>query len=131
MEMNSPDMVRRRVRRIWVGVGLFLILFVAAAIAAYELIASPFQAMFLAGYGKRLTYQTEAGPSDSLRFPEAGPARRGQPRARPRGVRPRFLLRVGGPGRRRDAARGAGLHRPAPAGRRPVRRPQRVRRLLP
>jgi len=73
MEMNSPDVVRRRVRGLWFGVGLFVVLFVAAAIAAYELIASPFQAMFLAGYGKRLTYQTTAGPSDSIRFPSAGP----------------------------------------------------------
>jgi membrane peptidoglycan carboxypeptidase len=73
MEMNSPDTVRRRVRRLWFGGLLFLVLLVAAAIAAYELIASPFQAMFLAGYGKRLTYQTSAGASDSIRFPEAGP----------------------------------------------------------
>jgi membrane peptidoglycan carboxypeptidase len=73
MEMNSPDMVRRRVRRIWVGTLLFVALVVSAAIAAYELIASPLQAMFLAGYGKRLTYEVVSGPSDSIRFPETGP----------------------------------------------------------
>jgi membrane peptidoglycan carboxypeptidase len=73
MEMVSPDIVHRRVRRIILGAFLLLALLAAATFAAYELIASPFQAMLLAGYGKRLTYQVESGPSDSIRFPGAGP----------------------------------------------------------
>ncbi len=54
---------------------LFLLLafLLAALIAAYELIASPFQAMVLAGYGKKLTFQLEAGENKNFRAPEAGP----------------------------------------------------------
>ncbi|MDD3838899.1 MAG: hypothetical protein PHG43_13800, partial [Phenylobacterium sp.] len=55
----------------WLGVGLILL--VTAGVAAYELIASPFQAMLLADYAKRLTYRTEPGPSDRVRFPAVGP----------------------------------------------------------
>ncbi|KAF0101796.1 MAG: glycosyl transferase family protein [bacterium] len=59
------------------GPGFWIFIFVAmllgALVAAYELIASPFQAMVLAGYGKRLTFQTEAGENPDLRTPEAGP----------------------------------------------------------
>jgi membrane peptidoglycan carboxypeptidase len=55
----------------WLTFGLaFLAL---AVVAAYELIASPFQAMLLADYARRLTYHDEPGPSDRIRFPEAGP----------------------------------------------------------
>ena len=61
----------RRRTGFWLAFGLILLLL--AGIAAYELIASPFQAMLLADYAKRLTYRTEAGPSDRVRFPEAGP----------------------------------------------------------
>jgi membrane peptidoglycan carboxypeptidase len=45
----------------------------AALIAAYELIASPLQAMFLADYAKRLNYHDGNGPSDRIRFPKFGP----------------------------------------------------------
>lgn len=71
--MSSADVVRRRLRRLWLWPLLGLLLLVAAAIAAYELIASPFQAMVLAGYGKRLTFQLEAGESEALLTPTAGP----------------------------------------------------------
>ena len=52
---------------------IFAAMLVGALVAAHELIASPFQAMVLAGYGKRLTFQTEAGENPDLRTPEAGP----------------------------------------------------------
>jgi membrane peptidoglycan carboxypeptidase len=52
---------------------IVLALLVGALIAAYELIASPFQAMVLAGYGKRLTYELEAGEHAEMRTPESGP----------------------------------------------------------
>jgi len=53
---------------------LFGLVFVAAAlVAAYELIASPVQAMFLADYARRLNYRDMAGASDSIRFPKYGP----------------------------------------------------------
>lgn len=71
--MSSADVVRRRLRRLWLWPLLGLLLLIAAAIAAYELIASPFQAMVLAGYGKRLTFQLEAGESEALLTPGAGP----------------------------------------------------------
>jgi membrane peptidoglycan carboxypeptidase len=60
-------------RHPWMWAFLVLLLLIGAAIAAYELIASPFQAMVLAGYGKRLTFQIEAGENTSLRTPKAGP----------------------------------------------------------
>jgi membrane peptidoglycan carboxypeptidase len=59
--MNSADIVQRRLRRLWLWPLVFLSLLTLAVIAAYELIASPFQAMVLAGYGKRLNFQLEAG----------------------------------------------------------------------
>ncbi|MBI5331496.1 MAG: penicillin-binding protein [Betaproteobacteria bacterium] len=52
---------------------LLLVFLLAALIAAYELIASPFQAMVLAGYGKKLTFQVQAGENPKFRAPEAGP----------------------------------------------------------
>jgi len=60
-------------RHPWLWAFLVLLLLLGAAIAAYELIASPFQAMVLAGYGKRLTFQSEAGENTGLRTPKAGP----------------------------------------------------------
>jgi len=62
-----------RRRRLWPWLLPLLAIIVLAVIAAYELIASPLQAMLLANYGKRLTFATQPGPSDSVRFPEAGP----------------------------------------------------------
>jgi len=50
-----------------------LLVFAAALIAAYEMIASPFQAMLLAGYGKRLTWTLNDGPSAQIVFPGQGP----------------------------------------------------------
>ena len=55
----------------WITIGIAVLL--GALIAAYELIASPFQAMVLAGYGKRLTFQLETGENPDLRAPAAGP----------------------------------------------------------
>jgi membrane peptidoglycan carboxypeptidase len=60
-------------RRAWSWLLFGLIFVGAAVIAAYELIASPVQAMFLADYAKRLNFHDEAGPSDSIRFPKFGP----------------------------------------------------------
>ncbi len=68
-----PDPMKIKKRRFLIGVLIFLLLIVGAVIAAYELIASPFQAMLLAGYGKRLTFQTEAGENPALRTPKFGP----------------------------------------------------------
>ena len=65
--------MKRKKRRFLFGLLIFLMLIVGAVIAAYELIASPFQAMLLAGYGKRLTFQTEAGENTALRAPKFGP----------------------------------------------------------
>ncbi|MFA5082732.1 MAG: transglycosylase domain-containing protein [Hydrogenophilaceae bacterium] len=61
-------------RRNWFWLTFGLVLFGLAGVAAYELIASPFQAMLLADYAKRLTYRTESGPSDLIRYPTAGPS---------------------------------------------------------
>ena len=60
-------------RHPWLWAFLILFLLIGAAVAAYELIASPFQAMVLAGYGKRLTFQLEPGENSELRTPVAGP----------------------------------------------------------
>lgn len=60
-------------RRPWLWAFLFVLLLAGAVIAAYELIASPFQAMVLAGYGKRLTFKVEAGENTNLHTPKAGP----------------------------------------------------------
>ena len=57
----------------WLWAFLILLLVAGAVMAAYELIASPFQAMVLAGYGKRLTFQLEPGENRDLRTPTAGP----------------------------------------------------------
>ncbi|MDD3528310.1 MAG: transglycosylase domain-containing protein [Gallionellaceae bacterium] len=56
---------------LWLGSGLLLLALVG--VAFHELTASPLQAMVLADYGKRLTYRSEPGPSDRIRFPAAGP----------------------------------------------------------
>ncbi len=64
---------RPRGRRVWPWLLLGVAMLAGALIAAYELIASPFQAMVLAGYGKRLTFQLEAGENPDARTPEAGP----------------------------------------------------------
>lgn len=60
-------------RHPWLWAFLVLLLLLGAVVAAYELIASPFQAMVLAGYGKRLTFQNETGENAGLRTPAAGP----------------------------------------------------------
>ncbi len=62
----------KRIGRFWLIFSL--VLFGLAGLAAYELIASPFQAMLLADYAKRLTYRTGPGPSNLIRFPSAGPS---------------------------------------------------------
>ncbi len=64
---------KRPQRHPWLWALLVLLLLVGAVIAAYELIASPIQAMLLAGYGKKLTFQSEIGENSSLRTPTAGP----------------------------------------------------------
>ncbi len=69
--LEPPRPVRPKRRWPWWVLGLAF--FVAALIAAYEMIASPFQALLLAGYGKRLNWQVLDGPSDQIRFPDAGP----------------------------------------------------------
>ncbi len=63
----------RRPSRRWLWPVGILALLAAAVIAAYELIASPFQAMFLARYAERLAFTLEQGKSDRIRFPESGP----------------------------------------------------------
>jgi len=68
-----PDPMKRKKRRFLIGVLIVLALIVGAVIAAYEMIASPFQAMLLAGYGKRLTFQIEAGEAAAPRVPKYGP----------------------------------------------------------
>ncbi len=72
MTLPEAEPAKRR-RRLWPWLLPALAILVAAIIAAYELIASPFQAMLLAAYGKRLIYTSQPGPSDSIRFPESGP----------------------------------------------------------
>ncbi len=62
-----------RPKRRWPWWVVGLAFFVAALIAAYEMIASPFQALLLAGYGKRLNWQVLDGPSEQIRFPDKGP----------------------------------------------------------
>jgi membrane peptidoglycan carboxypeptidase len=59
--MSDADAVQRRLRRLWLWPLIFVVLLLGAMVAAYELIASPFQAMVLAGYGKRLTFQMKEG----------------------------------------------------------------------
>ena len=72
--MTLPDTIAPpERRRVWVWLLPLAAIVVAALIAAYELIASPFQAMLLANYGKRLTYASQVGASDSIRFPAGGP----------------------------------------------------------
>ncbi len=70
-EALPPKKPRKLSRWFWAMIALAVLL--GALIAAYELIASPFQAMVLAGYGKRLTFQLEAGENKEIRTPKAGP----------------------------------------------------------
>ena len=70
-EALPPRKPRRFGPWFWTFVGVMIL--VGALIAAYELIASPFQAMVLAGYGKRLTFQLEPGEDKAFRAPSAGP----------------------------------------------------------
>jgi len=65
--------IPRRPMRIWPWAMLALLFLVGALIAAYELIASPLQAMVLAGYSKRLSYQTQTGENRDLSVPGYGP----------------------------------------------------------
>ncbi len=69
--MEGGALFRRAPRRWLWPVGILAAL-AAAAIAAYELIASPLQAQFLARYGERLTFSLGEGPSDRIRFPDTG-----------------------------------------------------------
>ncbi|MEW5770980.1 MAG: transglycosylase domain-containing protein [Pseudomonadota bacterium] len=71
--MSDAAVVRRRLRRLWLWPLLFLALLAVAVVAAYELIASPFQAMVLAGYGKRLTFQVEDGANAQAPAAPRGP----------------------------------------------------------
>ncbi len=68
-----PDPLKRKIRRFQIAMLIIFMIIVGAVIAAYEMIASPFQAMLLAGYGKRLTFQIEAGENPALRVPMHGP----------------------------------------------------------
>ncbi len=70
-ESKLPPLKPQRHTLLWVFI--FLSLLAGATVAAYELIASPFQAMVLAGYGKRLTFQMAPGENTHLRTPAAGP----------------------------------------------------------
>ncbi len=71
--MSTPEIVRRRIRNLWLGALLFVLLLTGAIFAAYEMVASPLQAMFLADFARRLNFQLEPGPSERIRFPEVGP----------------------------------------------------------
>jgi membrane peptidoglycan carboxypeptidase len=71
--MPSHQEVLVRKRRLWLWPLILLILIGAAGVIAYELVASPFQAVLLANYGKRLTYDIQSGPSERIRFPANGP----------------------------------------------------------
>lgn len=68
--MNDQPRPRRR---IWPWLLLVPLLLAGALFAAYELIASPFQAMALAGYGKRLTFQVKNGEALALLPAAQGP----------------------------------------------------------
>lgn len=68
-----PDPLKRKIHRFQIASLIVFLIIVGAVIAAYEMIASPFQAMLLAGYGKRLTYQVEAGENPAFSVPTFGP----------------------------------------------------------
>lgn len=68
-----PDPLKVKIRRFQIGVLIGLLIALAAVFAAYEMIASPFQAMLLAGYGKKLTFRTESGTNPEFRVPGFGP----------------------------------------------------------
>ncbi len=68
-----PDPLKRKIRRFQIAMLIVFLIIIGAVIAAYEMIASPFQAMLLAGYGKRLSFQIEAGDNPALRVPKFGP----------------------------------------------------------
>ncbi len=70
--MQGGALFRRPARR-WLWPLGILLLLAAAVIAAYELVASPLQAQFLAHYGERLKFWLEDGASRSIRFPKTGP----------------------------------------------------------
>jgi len=70
--MKGGALFRRPARR-WLWPLGILLLLAAAVITAYELIASPLQAKFLARYGERLRYWLADGPSERIRFPATGP----------------------------------------------------------
>ncbi|MCX7672747.1 MAG: transglycosylase domain-containing protein [Thiobacillaceae bacterium] len=70
--MQGGALFRRPPRR-WLWPLAILAALAAAVIAAYELIASPLQAQFLAHYGERLTFSLGEGESPSIRFPAHGP----------------------------------------------------------
>ncbi len=70
---GSPAPVKVKSRRIWLWLLIGIAVLLGALIAAYELIASPFQAMVLAGYGKRLSFQMADGENPALRTPKNGP----------------------------------------------------------
>ncbi|MEW6678115.1 MAG: transglycosylase domain-containing protein [Pseudomonadota bacterium] len=88
--MSSADIVKRRLRRLWLWPLLMVLLLAAAVFAAYELIASPLQAMVLAGYGKRLTFQLQEGRNATPPPSPTGPydVRLGYPEL------PRFITRL-------------------------------------
>jgi membrane peptidoglycan carboxypeptidase len=68
-----PDPLKRKIRRVQIGLLIFVLILVGAVIAAYEMIASPLQAMLLAGYGKHLTFQLKQGENSDLHTPKYGP----------------------------------------------------------
>lgn len=68
-----PDPLKRKIRRFQIGLLIFFLIVVGALIAAYEMIASPLQAMLLAGYGKHLTFQLKPGENTDLHTPKFGP----------------------------------------------------------
>ncbi len=68
-----PDPLKRKIRRFQIGLLIFFLIVVGALIAAYEMIASPLQAMLLAGYGKHLTFLLKPGENTDLHTPKFGP----------------------------------------------------------
>jgi membrane peptidoglycan carboxypeptidase len=70
---GDPPPVRRRRRRL-VLLGVLAVTVVGAgAAAAHEMRTSTLQARVLAGLASEISWTVEAGPSDRIRFPEAGP----------------------------------------------------------
>lgn len=71
--MSDVQTIARRRRGVYYALLIFILFLIGAGIAAYELIASPFQAMVLAAYGKRLTFQTEEGANRDFVASPDGP----------------------------------------------------------